>query len=60
MTFSCTPMNKITYLNEGVGSEWTIRNTPPKHSLEVGDILIVKVLSLDKETTNFFNIDNGN
>ena len=59
VTFSCTPMKKITYLNDGVESEWDLGTTPPKHSLEVGDILVVKVLSLDEETTNFFNVENN-
>jgi len=57
--FSCTPMKKITYLNDGVESEWAVTPTPPKHSLEIGDILVVKVLSLDEETTNFFNVENN-
>tara|TARA_Y100000385_G_scaffold267114_1_gene302924 strand:- start:932 stop:1639 length:708 start_codon:yes stop_codon:yes gene_type:complete len=52
-------MKKITYLNDGVESEWDLGTTPPKHSLEVGDILVVKVLSLDEETTNFFNVENN-
>ena len=56
---SCTPMNKITYLNEGLDNEWNISPTPPKHSLEIGDILVVKVLSFDEETTNFFNVENN-
>ena len=59
ITFSCTPMQKITYLNDNVESEWTISPTPPKHSLEIGDILVVKVLSFDEETTNFFNVENN-
>ena len=58
-TFSCTPMSKITYLNADEKNEWNISPTPPKHSLEIGDILIVKVLSFDEETTNFFNVDNN-
>ena len=58
-TFSCTPMSKITYLNDGDENEWNVSPTPPKHSLEIGDILVVKVLSFDEETTNFFNVDNN-
>jgi len=52
-------MSKITYLNEGTQNEWNINPTPPKHSLEIGDILVVKVLSFDEETTNFFNVENN-
>ena len=59
ITFSCTPMKKITYLNDDAGSEWEISPVPPKHSLEIGDILVVKVLSFDEETTNFFNVENN-
>lgn len=58
-TFSCTPMSKITYLNEGSDNQWNINPTPPKHYLEIGDILVVKVLSFDEETTNFFNVENN-
>ena len=57
-TFSCTPMSKITFLNEETNNEWNINPTPPKHYLEIGDILVVKVLSFDEETTNFFNVEN--
>ena len=59
MTFSCTPMKKITYLNESLQSEWSISPSPPQHYLEMGDVLVVKVLSFDEETTNFFNVDNN-
>ena len=52
-------MSKITYLNAEEKNEWNISPIPPKHSLEIGDILVVKVLSFDEETTNFFNVDNN-
>ena len=58
-TYSCTPMSKITYLNDEEKNEWNINPTPPKHYLEIGDILVVKVLSFDEETTNFFNVENN-
>ena len=58
-TYSCTPMSKITYLNDEEKNEWNINPTPPKHNLEIGDILVVKVLSFDEETTNFFNVENN-
>ena len=57
--FSCTPMSKITFLNQSEKNEWNISPTPPKHHLEIGDILVVKVLSFDDETTNFFNVENN-
>ncbi|MAO70941.1 MAG: hypothetical protein CMD02_00340 [Flavobacteriales bacterium] len=59
LIFSCTPMSKITYLNDEEKNEWNINPTPPKHYLEIGDILVVKVLSFDEETTNFFNVENN-
>lgn len=89
LIYSCTPMNKITYLNENQerDNEWniplfkdskageeivirkhkitkninteSIEKTPPKHILDIGDVLVVKVLSLDETTTNFFNIENN-
>ena len=40
-------------------NEWNINPTPPKHHLEIGDILVIKVLSFDEETTNFFNVENN-
>ena len=33
--YSCTPMNKITYLNESQQTEWDISKIPPKHQLEL-------------------------
>tara|TARA_B100000902_G_scaffold395817_1_gene455253 strand:+ start:15750 stop:16526 length:777 start_codon:yes stop_codon:yes gene_type:complete len=59
LCFACTPINKITILNEIEEDEWNISPKPPKHSLEIGDILIVKVLSFDEESTNFFNVENN-
>ena len=56
---SCTPMSKITYLNSGSDNEWTVNPIPPEHHLEIGDILVVKVLSFDEATTNFFNVENN-
>lgn len=57
--FSCTPMKKITYLNGTTDNEWNVNPIPPAHYLEIGDILVVKVLSFDEATTNFFNVDNN-
>ena len=57
--FSCTSISKITILNDSDQNEWNLSPIPPKHSLEIGDILIVKVLSFDEETTNFFNVENN-
>jgi len=57
--FSCTSLSKITILNDRDQNEWNVSPIPPKHSLEIGDILIVKVLSFDEETTSFFNVENN-
>lgn len=57
--FSCTSISKITFLNDSDQNEWNVSPIPPKYSLEIGDILIVKVLSFDEETTNFFNVENN-
>ena len=57
--FSCTSISKITILNDSDQNEWNVSPIPPKHSLEIGDVLIVKVLSFDEETTNFFNVENN-
>jgi polysaccharide export outer membrane protein len=53
----CTPMNKITYLNNSQLDEWDISPVPPKHHLEIGDILMVKVISRNEETNSLFNIE---
>ena len=55
----CTPMNKITYLNNSQLGEWDISPIPPKHHLEIGDILMVKVISRNAESNDLFNIENN-
>ena len=53
----CTPMSKITYLNDSQLGEWDISQIPPKHHLEIGDILMVRVISRNEESNNLFNIE---
>jgi polysaccharide biosynthesis/export protein len=53
----CTPMNKITYLNDSQVGEWDMSPVLPKHHLEIGDILIVKVISRNTESNDLFNIE---
>ena len=53
----CTPMDKITYLNNSQLGEWDVSPMPPKHHLEIGDILIVKVISRNEESNNLFNLE---
>jgi polysaccharide export outer membrane protein len=55
----CTPMNKITYLNDSQVGEWDVSPVPPKHHLEIGDILMVKVISRNAESNDLFNIENS-
>ncbi len=54
---ACTPINKITYLNNKNTQEWDVSSIPPKHHLEIGDILMVKVISRNEELNNLFNIE---
>jgi|TARA_B110000263_G_scaffold51560_1_gene43148 polysaccharide export outer membrane protein len=39
--------------NEG----WDISPIPPKHRIEIGDILMIKVISRNEESTKMFNIE---
>lgn len=50
-------MNKITYLNNSQLGEWDVSPMPPKHHLEIGDILMVKVISRNEESNNLFNLE---
>ena len=54
---SCTPINKITYLNDSQLGEWDVSPIPPKHHLEIGDILMVRVISRNEESNNLFNLE---
>ena len=56
----CTPMSKITYLNDSQLGEWDVAPIPPKHHLEIGDILMVKVISRNEESNNMFNLETNN
>jgi polysaccharide export outer membrane protein len=55
----CTPINKITYLNDSQLGEWEVSPIPPKHHLEIGDILMVKVISRNEESNNLFNLESN-
>tara|TARA_B100001758_G_C18398932_1_gene607719 strand:+ start:611 stop:1381 length:771 start_codon:yes stop_codon:yes gene_type:complete len=56
---ACTPLQKITYLNNSNIGEWDISPVPPKHHLEIGDILMVRVISRNEEVNNLFNINSN-
>ena len=55
----CTPMSKITYLNDSQSGEWDVSPIPPKHHLEIGDILMVRVISRNEESNNLFNLESN-
>ena len=52
-------MKKITYLNDSQVGEWDVSPVPPKHHLEIGDILMIKVISRNEESNDLFNIENN-
>ncbi len=53
----CTPISKITYLNNSQLGEWDVSPVPPKHHLEIGDILMVRVISRNEESNDLFNLE---
>ena len=57
LIFSCTPVNKITYINNNSQAAWDISPLPPKHHIEIGDILMVKVISRNDESNKIFNLE---
>ena len=58
LLFSCTPMKKVVYLNQE--SEINIKSpNPVKHLLQPGDVLHVKILGVQEEAFNIFNIENN-
>ena len=52
-------MDKITILNETNVSEWDVSPIPPKHNLEIGDVLMVKVISRNEESNALFNLESN-
>jgi len=55
--FSCTPVSKITYMNNINNKGWGISPIPPKHKIEIGDILMIKVISRNEESNKLFNVE---
>lgn len=55
--FSCTPVSKITYMNDVAKEGWNISPIPPKHRIEIGDILMIKVISRNEESNKMFNVE---
>ncbi|MDG2139463.1 MAG: polysaccharide biosynthesis/export family protein [Flavobacteriales bacterium] len=55
--FNCTPVSKITYMNSDTKEGWGISPIPPKHRIEIGDILMIKVISRNEESNKLFNLE---
>ena len=53
----CTPVSKITYMNSINKEGWGISPIPPKHKIEIGDILMIKVISKNEESNKLFNLE---
>lgn len=53
----CTPVSKITYMNSINKEGWGISPIPPKHKIEIGDILMIKVISKNEESNKLFNVE---
>jgi len=50
-------MSKITYLNDSEIGEWDVSPMPPKHHLEIGDVILVRVISRNAESNSLFNLE---
>ena len=55
----CSPIKNTTFLNDSELTEWDVSPIPPKHHLEIGDILMVKVISRNEESNNLFNLESN-
>lgn len=54
---SCIPMKNIVYMKNNPILEKEITTTPPVHQLAIGDILFIKVISLNNQSYAFFNVE---
>jgi len=54
---ACIPMRKVVYMKNNPILEKEITTTPPVHHLEMGDVLFVRVLSLNDKSYEFFNME---
>ena len=57
---SCSSMNKVVLLDQDMDkdSQFTTANYP-KHKLQEGDVLHVKIIGVQEESFNIFNIENN-
>lgn len=56
--FSCTPMNKITYLNDITNLDQSEVAYAP-YKIQVGDILHIKILGIQEDAFDIFNVENN-
>jgi len=54
---SCIPMRKVVYMRNNPITDKEITTTPPVHHLEIGDVLFVRVLSMNDKSYEFFNVE---
>tara|TARA_B100000749_G_scaffold267814_1_gene245082 strand:- start:689 stop:1396 length:708 start_codon:yes stop_codon:yes gene_type:complete len=50
-------MRKVVYMTNNPIVEKEITTTPPVHHLEIGDVLFVRVISLNDKSYEFFNVE---
>ena len=57
---SCSSMNKVVLLDQDLEKDSQIKTANyPKHKLQEGDILHVKIIGVQEESFNIFNIENN-
>ncbi len=57
---SCSSMNKVVLLDQDLDKDSKITTTNyPKHKLQEGDVLHVKIIGVQEESFNIFNIENN-
>lgn len=57
---SCSSMNKVVLLDQDLDKDSKITTANyPKHKLQEGDILHIKIIGVQEESFNIFNIENN-
>ncbi len=54
---SCIPMRKVVYMRNNPITEKEITTNPPVHHLEIGDVLFIRVISMNDKSYEFFNVE---
>ena len=57
MLQACIPMRKVVYMKNNPIMDKEITTIPPVHQLEIGDVLFVRVISLNDKSYEFFNVE---